>query len=226
MPGRFLQERKMTRTVQLLSIISSLFLVTTLAYGSSVEAEIKRVAKETAGLELGFNNYHLGSVLTEAQKKVSETNAVEKALHGTYKFKDNDVYVVASDEDDTILGIYKEYPNISMEELKGVVGGLMFEFGEPTVMAHNKLIYWSYDKNGKITQDEFEFARQSGGAQSLATVKLSSSESIGVPVAPENKEAQGEQNDSSISAYVIITSDPLSKLFLARSQQSGKVEKK
>ena len=212
----------MTRTIPSFLIVTLVILISSAAHSSSVKQEILRIAGETAALELGFGTYHLGKVLTEEQKQKAETTPIDKALRGTYKFKDEDLYVVASLAEDRILGLYKEYPEISMDELKGIIGGLMFDFGEPTTMAHNKLIYWSYNKNGKISQDEFEFARQNGGSPSLVTVKFSSSELIDMDTL-SSKEAEKKENEEKMtSAYVIISSDPLSKLFLAQTEQADK----
>jgi antitoxin component YwqK of YwqJK toxin-antitoxin module len=181
------------------------------ALATTVAEELDRMTGVVAKLQLGFGNYFVGQQLTEAQKVTAQNNSVMKALKGTYKFKDGEVYVVVTAESDTVLGVYKEYKETTFEALKPVIGALMFEHGEPTAMAHNKLIYWTYDKNGKIEQDVFEFARSNGGAKSLVTVKFSSSE----PIVEKMKEEKQEKN---ISAYAMITSDPLSKLFLAHTK--------
>ena len=212
----------MTRTIALFLIVTLVILINSAAQSSSVKQEIKRIAGETAALELGFGTYHLGKVLTGEQKQKAESAPIDKALRGTYKFKDEDLYVVASLAEDRILGLYKEYPDVTMEALKGIIGGLMFDFGEPTTMAHNKLIYWSYNKNGKISQDEFEFARQSGGSPSLVTVKFSSSELIDMDTLSSKEVERKENEEKMTSAYVIISSDPLSKLFLAQTEQADK----
>jgi hypothetical protein len=36
-----------------------------------------------------------------------------------------------------------------------MVGDLMMQFKEPTAMAHDKLIYWAFDKDGRIPEDLF-----------------------------------------------------------------------
>lgn len=197
------------------------YLFTSVVYSGSIGDEIQRVASETTALELGFGGYHLGKTLTAEQKEKAQINPIAKTLKGTYKFKDGKVFVITNQENDMILGVYKEYPDISMEKVKGIVGGLMFEFGEPTIMVHSKLIYWSYNKNGKISQDEYDFARQSGGAKSLATVKFSSSELIGVDDSSKKDGEEEPAEEKTTSAYTIITSDPLSKLFMAYTEQFG-----
>lgn len=184
---------------------------------STIDQELDRVAGEVAGLKLGFGEYVLGAPLNEAQKELATRKAVDKAMAGTYKFKDNELFVVASTEKDTVLGIYKKYPKATRGQMKAIVGDLMFNHGEPTAMAHGKLIYWTYRKSGKISQDEFDFARQSGGAEGLVTVKLSSSEKI---FTDDDNDKEVEIDEMVSSIYVMITSDPLSKLFLAKSSSS------
>lgn len=184
---------------------------------TSVSEEIERISGEVAKLELGFNNYVLGKKLSTEQRELAEKNMVKKALKGTYKFIDRDVFVIASKETDRVIGLYRDYPDASMQTLKSVIGGLMLEHGEPTAMAHNKMVYWTYNEKGKIEQDAFDIERVSGGVQSLVTVKFSSTEPI-----VEKAQKEGEQKK--ISAYVMITSDPLSKLILARNSAGAKKE--
>lgn len=202
----------MRKNALYISVITlSLFLCGS-AFATSVDEQIKIVADQVAELKLGFGEYILGSSLSDSQKHLSESTRLDKATKGTYKFKDEELFVVASQSDDTILGLYKEYPGADKEAVKTIIGELMLNHGEPTAMAHSKLVYWTYNTSGKISQDDFDFSRQSGGTDSLVTVKLSSSERIVMQEA-EDKEEKFETSDM----YVMITSDPLSKLFLAKN---------
>jgi len=177
------------------------------AGATTVEEEIVRVADKVSRLELGFDEYILGRTLNKAQKAIAPTNIVEDSLEGTYKFKDQEIFVVAAEDTDIILGVYKQFSDLSMDEIKKVVGALMLEYGEPTASAHDKMIYWTYNDSGKIDQDTFEFEKDNGGTPSLAAIKFSSSERL---------ESEPPQERGDISAYLMITSDPLSKLFLSK----------
>jgi len=180
------------------------------AMAASIENQIDLIAKEAATLKLGFGHYILGMKLSEAQQEQARQHPMDKSLEGTYKFKDGEIFIVATAEDDIVLGVYKEYPEITMDEIKNIVGTMMLEHGEPTLSAHDKMIYWIFDENGKIERDTFAKSKDSESLESLATVKFSSSERIGsVP----------EKESEPISAYLMITSDPLSKLFLAKEKQ-------
>ena len=208
-PGHFIEPGAMKIFITLFSLLLATHIFCT-ASASSVDQEIGRVAGEVAQLKLGFDNYFIGHKLTSTQKATAQRNAIEKSLQGTYKFKDGEIFVVAAQEDDTVLGVYKQYPEVAMDELKKIVGSLMFEYGEPTATAHDKMIYWTYNENGKIDQDTFEFEKDSGGSEPIGTIKFSSSERIG---------SEQKEQAQPISAYLMITSDPLSKLFLALSKQ-------
>lgn len=192
-----------------------IFILQSTSNAATVTQEMNKVAEEVAVLELGFGDYVLGRKLSDQQKANGLKQAIPKTLPRTYKFKDGDFYVIASEENDIVLGMYKEFEYTDPEQLKKIVGSLMFEYGEPTATAHDKMIYWTYNSNGKITQDAFDFERKSGGAKSLVAIKFSSTDRIGQPSKePADKELP--------SAYLMITSDPLSTLFLAHTRETGK----
>jgi len=197
--------------ITLLALLSHL----TTSHATAIERELTRVAEEVATLKLGFNDYILGGTLSADQKETGLNHAVEKSLAGTYKFKEGDVFVIASLENDTVLGMYKEFDDVDPDQLKSIIGSLMFEYGDPTVTAHDKLIYWAYNKGGKIAQDAYDFERSAGGSKILVTIKFSSKDRFGQP--PE-KESDGQKT----SAYLMISSDRLSQLFLALNKDTDK----
>jgi len=205
----------MKSTIALLFTLTTLLFHLTTSHATTVGQELIRVAEEVSTLELGFKDYVLGGALSADQKEAGLKHTEEKALAGTYKFKDGDVFVIASLENDTVLGMYKEFENVGPEELKSIIGRLMFEYGEPTLTAHDKLIYWTYNKGGKISQETFDIERSKGGTKILATIKFSSKDRFGKP--PE----EGSDGQST-SAYLMISSDRMSQLFLARNQEAQK----
>jgi len=206
------------------SLVSALSLVLCLslsADAATVAETLEKVAADVAQLEIGFGNYTLGKALTADQKITAARNPIQKSLQGTYKFKDGETFVVVSSENDTIIGLYQDYPDTTFDHLKTVIGTLMLEHGEPTTMGHDKLVYWLYDNNGKIEQDAFKFQRENAGPGSLAAVKFSSSEPI-VETEQHADEGAEDKTPRKFSAYVMITSDPLSRLFLAANKQEEK----
>jgi hypothetical protein len=181
-------------------------------------AAMSRIGAEVAALKLGFGGYVLGRNLSPEQQAAARKNPVANALEGTHKFQDGEVFVVVQNNTDMVIGIYKENDAASREEVKKMVGDLMMRFKEPTTMAHDKLIYWAFDKDGRISEDLFDQARQSGGKEVLATVKFSSSVPVFQGTESENDEKKEAVKDEEPAAiYAIITSNPLSKIVVAQS---------
>lgn len=181
-----------------------LLLLSQAAYAT---AEEQQLTSEVAALELGMNGYTIGVRLSAEQKRVSVDHPLAGAYEGTYKFSDKDLHIVVSQKDDTVLALYQRQEDADSEQMKRMVSGLMLLYGEPTAMAHDKLVYWAYGKTGKISEDAFNEARGGAGKlEVLATVKLSSE----FPIAPE--ESREPQKGL---VYFIISSDRLNEEFLA-----------
>ena len=180
-------------------VISILFV----AACSSQNDEHTALFVDVAKLEIKRSNYTLGQTLTDKQKKTAQRNAVDAASPGTYIFRDNDLYVVAHKVTDRVLIIYERYEPANREKIRELVGDLFFVFGEPTVMGHDKTIYWAYDADGKISEKKYKEAKdQKKAPKFLATVKLQSSHKI-----MDNTEPVTDG-----IVYYIISSDPLLKL--------------
>jgi hypothetical protein len=205
-------------------LLLTLFMLHTAVAGTGA-TELKKISAEVASLNLGFKNYILGDTLTPEQKEIAQKNNISKTLKGTYKFHDDGVYIVAKADDDTVLGIYKNFPQASREEVKTIIGDLMMKFTEPTTMAHDKIIYWAFSKGGKITSDEYDFSKSTGDTDMIATVKLQSSVSIlPDPEKPDTTNSETDDFNKEVEAaggslYVIISSNSMSKIFLASNKQ-------
>lgn len=210
----------------LLSLLLCL-VITGFLPGGNVQAEdadqaMRRIGSNVAELELGFGDYVLGRQLNDNQRALAKKNRIAKTLNGTIKFRDGEVFVVAKEDDSMVIGIYKQYEQVDRTTLKGLVGEFMFRFNEPTTMAHSSMIYWAYNKSGKVTEDEYNFAKQTGESDIIATVKFQSTLPI-VQDSPEAADPASAKNsetvkeiDEKADVYVIITSNPLSKIFLAQ----------
>ena len=73
-------------------------------------------------LNIRRNDYTLGKVLTDKQKQTAQDNAQEKAGPGTYKFKDNNLYIVADKATDRVLILYERYEPVSSKEDSRISG--------------------------------------------------------------------------------------------------------
>jgi len=161
-----------------------------------------------ASLHLGISGYMIGEILSPAQKQLAMQNKVQDSYPGTYKFRDKELFVVVSLGDDTILALYMRNENADIDQTRKMISGLMGLFGEPTTMAHDKIIYWAYGVEGKIPEETYNELREEGKKfDVLATVKFNSTVSITAD------EPDKKQNGT---IYFIISSDHLLQNFMHR----------
>lgn len=185
------------------------------AQSEDAASAMQRIGKEVAGLNIGFDDYILGRPLNNERQALAKKNKIPKSVPGTIKFQDGDTFVIVQNDTFMVLGLYKQYTDATRQEVKSIIGDLMLRFNEPTTMAHDKLIYWAFNKEGQIAQDEYDFVKKSGDTEIIATVKFSSTSSIFPDPDPEEKEQTKAEVEQTSDTYVMITSNPLSKIFLA-----------
>lgn len=180
------------------------FMMTTMTVQANVQAE--SLVEKIAALELGMDGYVIGTRLSAEKKEYAATHLQDNSYPGTYKFKDGDLLVVAAQKDDTVLAIYQRQEKAGIAQVRKMISGLMGLFGEPTTMAHDKLVYWAYDEQGKIREEQYRQLREKGEKFAvLATVKLNST----LTITTEDK-----QTEDTGTTYFIITSDPLIQDFM------------
>ncbi|WP_456385465.1 hypothetical protein [Desulfolithobacter sp.] len=196
---------KFFKTISLVSLLLALFFQmpsTAGAVGSQVET--------VAELGLGIGDYILGRKLTASQMNRAMNTAMDDAYPGTVKFMDGGTGVVAAKRDGTVLALFHRNESAGSGEVKAMIVDLLDRFGEPTTMAHDKMIYWAWNKDGKISEDQFNIAKKDGRIKVLATVKFSSSITISNAGADDQEPAV---------IYYIISSDPLLQEFMQSTQQ-------
>ncbi len=148
-------------------------------------------------LNITRGTYTLGKQLTREQKKIASDNRVEHSIPGTFKFKDNSLFIIADTNSERALIIYEQYEPISVKKIQDLLGALIFDFGDPTILVHDKLLYWAYSDKAKLSQDEYQKIKESKIKNPfMATVKLSSN----IPLLSK------EDTDEEGSIYYIISS--------------------
>ncbi|MCK5196500.1 MAG: hypothetical protein KAQ71_21995 [Desulfobulbaceae bacterium] len=184
---------------------------------NSQEEMISSVAK----LKLGFGDYSICTILSKEQVAAAQKNLEADSYPGTYKFKDNDIYVVAGNSTNMILALYKHHEKVDREQIKGIVSMLMSRFEEPTTMAHDKLVYWAYNQDGKISEETYLDAKQTGEITVIATVKLNSTVGIfpdkttgAVEGSPESEVKEQPLAD----IYTLVSSQPILENFLKQQE--------
>ncbi len=166
--------------------------------------EIEDLFSTIQSLKIERGGYVLCAELTETQKAFAQKNLQEAKSKKVYKFQDKDLNIVADRETDRVLVIYQQFEGIDQPGIQNLVGELFIAYEDPTISAHDKVVYWAWGKKGKFTADQFEMAKEKKKKLAiLATVKLNSDIKI---MDKTQTEAKGD-------AYYIISSDPLLKFF-------------
>lgn len=187
------------RKIFIASGLIVLFL-TGLCYAQDLDDLFKQVEQ----LKLERQGYLLGAKLSKEQLKIAEANPEEATAEETFKFQDNTLHVVAQKGSNRILVIYEQFENADQKKVQQVVGDLYLSFEDPTVLAHDKIVYWAWTKKGKISTKEFDTAKKDQKKLNiLATVKYIS----------EVKIMEKKETSQTGDAYYIISSDPISKFF-------------
>jgi hypothetical protein len=162
-------------------------------------AELAAAVRE---LRLGDADFMIGNSLTEDQLVLAREHLHADSYPGTIRFSAGGVAVVADEDTHLILAIYERQEDARADKLTQMVGGLMARFGEPTTIAHDKILYWAWGSSGKIDAETFEKERASGQIDVLATVKFNSS----IEVTPG---MNNDNTEETATIYYIITSDRL-----------------
>ncbi len=175
-------------------IFPALLLFSQYLYGSSIIETVKN-------LKIGVNGYYIGEKL----KNFNKLKKIKKSYLGTEKYKDKDLVITISKRKKIIIGIYKKFDNVSFEQLKKTISFLMMKFGEPTIEAHDKSIYWFYSKDGKISNQKFLEMKKKGKIEKpILMVKFHSN----------NYLSELKDKQKKFYFYYIIYSEPLIKSLL------------
>lgn len=191
------------------------------SFANSAPASQEELISSVAKLQLGFGDYNICTILSKEQIAAAQKNLEADSYPGTYKFKDNDIYVVAGNTNNMVLALYKHQEKIDRDQMKSIISKLMSRFEEPTTMAHDKLVYWAYNQNGKISEETYLDAKQTGEINIIATVKLNSTEGIfpdkttgATEGSPESKTEAQPLAD----IYTLVSSQPILESFLKQQE--------
>ncbi len=191
--------------VKLIFFFSCIFF---LVPGLALSADLNRLFKQVEKLKLQRQGYVLGGKLNKAQLATAKANPITATTPDTFKFKDNNLFVVAHSSSNRVLVLYEQIEEAGLQNIKNLVGDLYMTFDDPTVMAHDKIIYWAWAKKGKISTQEFDTAKEKKKKLDiLATVKCVSD----IPIMEAPKDL------SKGNVYYIISSDPVLNYFTGQN---------
>lgn len=129
----------------------------------------------------GLEGYIIGKMLTPEQQKLVEKNALKSDTTKIKKFLvGKDLLIAIEAKSNRVLAINKKLSNMDKATVKALIAEYIHKFDEPTAMAHDKMVYWVYDKNGvKMQEDDLKkYKEQVKGA---ADPSLSLSENLNKP---------------------------------------------
>ncbi len=194
--------------MNLTSVKIAILILLLLPFSSACSSnKLSDLLAQVETLNISRGGYTLGRGLSDGQRATALKHPVEAANPWTFKFKDGDLYVVADKATDRVVILYERYEATTIKKVRALVGSLYLDFGDPTVMAHDKIVYWAFSPKGKLTREQYEKAKQTDGQLNiLATVKLNSSMKI-----------MGDSTQSGESSvYYIISSEPALKLIKSK----------
>ena len=191
----------MVNFTSLKTVLMILFL---LPFSSACSSDkLSSLLGQVESLNISRGGYTLGKVLTDSQKATALKHPEEAANPLTFKFRDGDLHVVADKTTDRVVILYERYEAATIKKVQALVGDLTLDFGDPTVMAHDKIIYWAFGPEGKLSEKQYRNDKDvKKKLNILATVKLNSD----IKVLEKKDSAQiGD-------IYFIISSEPVLKL--------------
>jgi hypothetical protein len=182
-------------------LLMLMMMITLPAFGD----DLSDLLDEVGEIGISWEGFQLGKALSPKQKTDSLKNRVPGTSSGTYKFKAaDDLFVIAHSKTDRVILLYEQHEGATEKKMREILGRLFFEFGDPTVMAHDKILYWVYNEKGKITEKEYDKIKaERKKLNVLASLKLSSSQEI------TDKSKTDTLTFDNI--YYVISSDPILK---------------
>lgn len=127
-----------------------------LAIGATVlSANTSTVFEKIESMKKGIDGYIIGKALTSEQQKNATENMLASTNPSVMKFLDGkDLLIAVNSKNKKVLAINKRFNQATPEQIKGIIAHLIHDYDEPTAMAHNKLVYWIFDKDGEKLTDE------------------------------------------------------------------------
>ena len=196
-------------------ILSMLLLVCGCTAMNAPSGEVSDLLDRVEKLNIGRDGFVLGKALTGSQKEAALRHPVDIKNPLLLKFRQNDLYIVAEKQTHRPVILYEQHDDADREKLRKIVGGLFLEFGEPTVFTHDKVIYWAYGQEKKISEPEYQKSKdEKKKLQILATVKLTSDLKITEKTDTVTDTVKG-------SVYYIISSPPVLKAIASKGSDTG-----
>lgn len=140
-----------------MKILSKILIVSTIT-ATVLSANASDLYTKIAEMKKGTDGYIIGQVLTKEQQVKASAETIKSDNPKIKKFLDGKNLLIAiNSQNNRVLAINKRYEQLPQKDVKGMIGTMIHDFDEPTAMAHDKMIYWIYDENGKkLSEDDLK----------------------------------------------------------------------
>ncbi len=182
-------------------------------------------------LNVGLGGYVIGTTLNEKQLEMAKKNKESANIPNTIKFKDGEYHVVVDTNTKAVLVVYQNFDNKDRKALKSMIAQLMVSHQEPTITSHGKMVYWFYNKNGKMGEVDLDKHKESirtpqtiaeavdtgdkaKDLQPILSLKLSSD--IDIMPAKDMNATKSDKGDEKANYYVILSSEALLKGYVSK----------
>lgn len=161
------------------------------------------VFEDVASLNKGTDGYIIGHELSDTQKSLMKQKFLPSDNGKIVKFlASDDVVVAVNKTNNKVLAINKRYSKVEQKKVQSLVSEMIYNYDEPTAMAHDKMVYWVFDKQGaKVSEDDIKAWKDS------LKVKVDT-----LPLAEAIKVAKPNKKKVEFDPYVSIklsSSDPI-----------------
>lgn len=183
--------------------------------------------KTIESINKGLDGYIVGKELTSAQKELAQKNILQSTNPHIKRFLANKSLLIAINaQNNKVLAINKKLSNLKKENIKALIAEYIHKFDEPTAMAHDKMIYWVYNKDGiKIHEDDLKQYKDTlkvkAKAVSLAqavntkTKKVDFNPYVSIKLTSDQGLMSQPKEEVISNAYIMISSDKLISSILA-----------
>lgn len=202
-----------------------------LAIGATIlSANASSIYEQIEKMQKGIDGYIVGKALTSEQQKIAVKGMITSTDPTVAKFLDGENLLIAINaKNKKVLAINKRFNQATSEDIKGMIANMIHDYDEPTAMAHNKMIYWVFNKDGeKLSEDDLKnwkdaikgktnpnmplaqavnIEKKNVDFNPYISIKLQSDQ----PMMGEIKEEDKKKEIELANAYLMISSDKLIK---------------
>jgi hypothetical protein len=170
LPVWFIQAKDIMGKVSgIIAVCSVLFFMA----GVSSAQEQDQLFNQVEKLKIQRQGYVLGAPLTKAQQAIATNNPLAAVSKKVFKFRDKNLNIVADKKTFRVLVMYEQFEKLSQSQVQEKVGELFMAYEDPTILAHDKVVYWAWGKKEKFTAAQFDMAKEKKKKLAIiATVKF------------------------------------------------------